>query len=226
MYYICWRILLPLRQYKRIEANPKHPGRQLICERTYPRNKSAFVLLCFPTKSSRPLPTASPINSLPRFPDRARTAFPASHPVFSCCVVLFRAQQMPGVSVLAPPAAAMGAVEELLKEAGGCAVIDGGFATQLEALGADINDPLWSAACLISKPDLVKEVTLTSLPLPTTCLHVCLALCSPYGGNWQEASIPFSRHALGFACTAWLACTMTSSCSPATLGIFYCCCYV
>lgn len=52
----------------------------------------------------------------------------------------------------------MGALEELVAKAGGCAVIDGGFATQLEALGADINDPLWSAACLITKPHLVKEV--------------------------------------------------------------------
>jgi len=53
----------------------------------------------------------------------------------------------------------MGALEELVAKAGGCAVIDGGFATQLEALGADINDPLWSAACLITRPHLVKEVT-------------------------------------------------------------------
>uniref|UniRef100_A0A0E0KAN4 homocysteine S-methyltransferase n=1 Tax=Oryza punctata TaxID=4537 RepID=A0A0E0KAN4_ORYPU len=51
-----------------------------------------------------------------------------------------------------------GAVEEIVRRAGGCAVIDGGFATQLEALGADINDPLWSAACLITKPHLIKEV--------------------------------------------------------------------
>lgn len=51
-----------------------------------------------------------------------------------------------------------GVVEELVKKAGGCAVIDGGFATQLEALGADINDSLWSAACLITKPHLIKEV--------------------------------------------------------------------
>jgi len=58
----------------------------------------------------------------------------------------------------------MGAVEELVARAGGCAVIDGGFATQLEALGADINDPLWSAACLIARPLLVKEVT---APPPT-----------------------------------------------------------
>ncbi|XP_047085444.1 homocysteine S-methyltransferase 1 [Lolium rigidum] len=56
-----------------------------------------------------------------------------------------------------------GVVEELVKKAGGCAVIDGGFATQLEALGADINDPLWSAACLITKPNLIKEVHLQYL---------------------------------------------------------------
>lgn len=52
----------------------------------------------------------------------------------------------------------MGPVEELISSAGGCAVIDGGFATQLEALGADIRDPLWSALCLISDPDLIKQV--------------------------------------------------------------------
>lgn len=52
----------------------------------------------------------------------------------------------------------MGVLEDLVARAGGCAVIDGGFATQLEALGADINDPLWSAACLITRPHLVKEV--------------------------------------------------------------------
>jgi len=37
-------------------------------------------------------------------------------------------------------------------------VVDGGFATQLEVLGAGINDPLESAACLITRPHLVKEV--------------------------------------------------------------------
>ncbi|KAJ4767319.1 Homocysteine S-methyltransferase family protein [Rhynchospora pubera] len=51
-----------------------------------------------------------------------------------------------------------GPLEELIEKAGGCAVIDGGFATQLEALGADINDPLWSALCLISNPHLIKKV--------------------------------------------------------------------
>ncbi|KAJ1686868.1 hypothetical protein LUZ63_018258 [Rhynchospora breviuscula] len=54
--------------------------------------------------------------------------------------------------------ATKGPLEELIEKAGGCAVIDGGFATQLEALGADINDPLWSALCLISNPHLIKKV--------------------------------------------------------------------
>ncbi|KAG0583725.1 hypothetical protein M758_3G158100 [Ceratodon purpureus] len=49
-------------------------------------------------------------------------------------------------------------VTELLKQAGGCVATDGGFATQLERHGADINDPLWSALCLITMPDLIRTV--------------------------------------------------------------------
>lgn len=43
---------------------------------------------------------------------------------------------------------------------GGCAVIDGGLATELERRGADINDPLWSAKCLLedASADLVRQV--------------------------------------------------------------------
>lgn len=51
-----------------------------------------------------------------------------------------------------------GVVTDLLKQAGGCVAIDGGFATQLERHGADINDPLWSALCLITMPDLIRTV--------------------------------------------------------------------
>lgn len=49
-------------------------------------------------------------------------------------------------------------ITELLKQAGGCVVTDGGFATQLERHGADINDPLWSALCLITMPHLIRTV--------------------------------------------------------------------
>jgi len=72
----------------------------------------------------------------------------------------------------------MGALEELVAKAGGCAVIDGGFATQLEALGADINDPLWSAACLITRPHLVKEVTALPCPNPGPTPRPSAGMCT------------------------------------------------
>lgn len=49
-------------------------------------------------------------------------------------------------------------LEDLIRDAGGCAVLDGGFATQLEKHGASINDPLWSALYLIKDPDLIRKV--------------------------------------------------------------------
>ncbi|XP_010425250.1 PREDICTED: homocysteine S-methyltransferase 1-like [Camelina sativa] len=49
-------------------------------------------------------------------------------------------------------------LEDLIKQCGGCAVVDGGFATQLEIHGAAINDPLWSAVSLIKNPELIKRV--------------------------------------------------------------------
>ncbi|KFK33539.1 hypothetical protein AALP_AA5G026700 [Arabis alpina] len=49
-------------------------------------------------------------------------------------------------------------LEDLIKKCGGCAVVDGGFATQLEIHGAAINDPLWSAVSLIKDPQLIKRV--------------------------------------------------------------------
>lgn len=49
-------------------------------------------------------------------------------------------------------------LDDLIEKAGGCAVIDGGFATQLELHGASIKDPLWSALSLIKDPHLVQMV--------------------------------------------------------------------
>jgi homocysteine S-methyltransferase len=37
-------------------------------------------------------------------------------------------------------------------------VLDGALATELERRGADLNDPLWSAKCLIERPELIREV--------------------------------------------------------------------
>ena len=39
-------------------------------------------------------------------------------------------------------------------------ILDGALATELERRGADLNDPLWSARCLIERPDLIREVHL------------------------------------------------------------------
>lgn len=37
-------------------------------------------------------------------------------------------------------------------------ILDGGLATELERLGADLNDPLWSAKVLIDAPQLIERV--------------------------------------------------------------------
>jgi homocysteine S-methyltransferase len=39
-------------------------------------------------------------------------------------------------------------------------VLDGALATELERRGADLSDPLWSAKCLLERPDLVRAVHL------------------------------------------------------------------
>ncbi len=40
----------------------------------------------------------------------------------------------------------------------GFLVLDGGLATELERRGADLNDPLWSARCLLESPELISQV--------------------------------------------------------------------
>ena len=39
-------------------------------------------------------------------------------------------------------------------------ILDGALATELEARGANLNDPLWSAKCLIEQPELIRAVHL------------------------------------------------------------------
>ena len=60
---------------------------------------------------------------------------------------------------LAPAASGAGALEQLLSSVGGCAVLDGGLAPELERRGAKINDPLWSAKCLLEETsaDLIRQ---------------------------------------------------------------------
>nr|Q9FUM7.1 RecName: Full=Homocysteine S-methyltransferase 4; AltName: Full=S-methylmethionine:homocysteine methyltransferase 4; Short=SMM:Hcy S-methyltransferase 4; AltName: Full=ZmHMT-4 [Zea mays]AAG22540.1 homocysteine S-methyltransferase-4 [Zea mays] len=61
------------------------------------------------------------------------------------------------------PIDAAGALRGFVREAGGCAVVDGGLGTELEAHGADLHDALWSAKCLASAPHLIRKVHLDYL---------------------------------------------------------------
>ncbi|XP_071719933.1 homocysteine S-methyltransferase 2-like [Rutidosis leptorrhynchoides] len=54
-------------------------------------------------------------------------------------------------------------MSDFLQKSGGVAVIDGGLATELERYGADLNDPLWSAKCLVNSTHLIRQVHLDYL---------------------------------------------------------------
>lgn len=49
-------------------------------------------------------------------------------------------------------------------------ILDGGLATHLEALGCDLNDPLWSARLLIEDPDVIKQAHLDYLWAGADCI--------------------------------------------------------
>ncbi|RAL45137.1 hypothetical protein DM860_015543 [Cuscuta australis] len=52
---------------------------------------------------------------------------------------------------------------DFLQKSGGVGVVDGGLATELERHGANLNDPLWSAKCLLDSPHLIRAVHLDYL---------------------------------------------------------------
>lgn len=54
-------------------------------------------------------------------------------------------------------------IGDFIQQCGGYAVIDGGLATELERHGSNLNDPLWSAKCLLSSPHLIRRVHLDYL---------------------------------------------------------------
>ncbi|KAJ6681317.1 HOMOCYSTEINE S-METHYLTRANSFERASE 2 [Salix koriyanagi] len=62
-----------------------------------------------------------------------------------------------------PAAETSSFMTDFLLKSGGVAIIDGGLATELERYGADLNDPLWSAKCLLTSPHLIRAVHLDYL---------------------------------------------------------------
>jgi homocysteine S-methyltransferase len=49
-------------------------------------------------------------------------------------------------------------------------ILDGGLATELEARGCDLADPLWSARVLVDEPDLVRRLHLDYLRAGADCI--------------------------------------------------------
>ncbi|GJN35431.1 hypothetical protein PR202_gb24208 [Eleusine coracana subsp. coracana] len=57
------------------------------------------------------------------------------------------------------------AVRRWIEAGGGRLVLDGGLATELEANGADLNDPLWSAKCLLASTHLIRKASARAVHL-------------------------------------------------------------
>lgn len=69
------------------------------------------------------------------------------------------------------------------REGRAAAVVDGGLATELERHGADLNDLLWSAKCLLSSPHLIRQVLSLSLSVylcvrTAFCIRIRIRICS------------------------------------------------
>jgi homocysteine S-methyltransferase len=104
----------------------------------------------------------------------------------------------------------MGPVEtvmsDFLKRCGGVAVIDGGLATELERHGADLNDPLWSAKCLLTSPHLIRAVHLDYLEAGADIIITASYQATIQGfeskGYSPEESVNLLRKSVEIACEA------------------------
>ncbi|MFP5211334.1 MAG: homocysteine S-methyltransferase [Acidobacteriota bacterium] len=74
---------------------------------------------------------------------------------------------------------------------GGVRVIDGGLATELEYLGANINGPLWSAHVLEDAPELVAAAHRAYIEAGAECIATCSYQVSRMG--YAEIGLPPDR---------------------------------
>ena len=72
----------------------------------------------------------------------------------------------------------------------GVLLLDGGLATELEARGCDLNDPLWSARMLLEEPDLIRQVHSDYLQAGADCI---------VGASYQATVQGFQERGLGAA---------------------------
>jgi homocysteine S-methyltransferase len=73
----------------------------------------------------------------------------------------------------------------------GIHVLDGGLATELEARGADISGPLWSAHVLEDAPEKVAAVYLAYIEAGSQCIATCSYQVSRMG--YAEIGLPAGR---------------------------------
>ncbi len=73
----------------------------------------------------------------------------------------------------------------------GVRVIDGGLASELEYLGANINGPLWSAHVLEDAPDLVAAAHRAYIEAGAECIATCSYQVSRMG--YAEIGLPLER---------------------------------
>jgi len=83
----------------------------------------------------------------------------------------------------------MNPIEAIVKTQG-TLILDGALATELEARGCDLNDPLWSAKILLEKPQLIKQVHLDYFAAGADC-----AITASYQATFEG----FARRGLSHA---------------------------
>lgn len=64
---------------------------------------------------------------------------------------------------------------------GGCIVLDGALATELEARGCDLADPLWSAKVLLEQPELIGRLHLDYFAAGAQCAITASYQATPLG---------------------------------------------
>jgi homocysteine S-methyltransferase len=87
-----------------------------------------------------------------------------------------------------------------------CVILDGAMATELEARGCDLHDPLWSAKVLLETPDLIRDVHSDYFAAGADC-----AITASYQATFQgfaqrglsmEESADLMRLSVALACEA------------------------
>jgi homocysteine S-methyltransferase len=85
-------------------------------------------------------------------------------------------------------------------------ILDGALATELERRGADLNDPLWSAKCLLERPELIREVHLdyyrAGADVATTATYQATFEAFARRGIYGQGAAQLMRDAVALAVAA------------------------